>query len=82
MDEWNRFAERYGIDIIKVIMRSRCGPTQQPDVPRSRIGGCCLPKDEGLGILAYKHIHGFEDEIFSITPKAIDFNDNWSLYSD
>jgi len=34
----------------------------------------------GLGIWAYRHIHGFEDDIFKITPLAIDINDTRSLH--
>jgi UDP-N-acetyl-D-mannosaminuronate dehydrogenase len=33
-----------------------------------------------LGIWAYRHIHGFEDDIFKITPLAIDINDSRALH--
>jgi len=33
-----------------------------------------------LGVWAYKHIHGWEDDIFKITPMAIDINDQRSLH--
>jgi UDP-N-acetyl-D-mannosaminuronate dehydrogenase len=33
-----------------------------------------------LGLSAYRHIHGFEDNIFKITPMAIDINDTRSLH--
>jgi UDP-N-acetyl-D-glucosamine dehydrogenase len=36
--------------------------------------------DGGLGLWAYRHIHGFEDDIFKITPLAIDINDTRSLH--
>jgi UDP-N-acetyl-D-mannosaminuronate dehydrogenase len=46
------------------------------------VGGYCLPKDGGLGYWAYKHILGFEDgdEVFQITPTAININDTRGLH--
>lgn len=76
MDEWSLFAERNGIDLIKVINAIKVRPTHSNMIfPGPGIGGYCLPKDGGLGIWAYKHILGFEDDIFKITPMAIDIND-------
>ena len=81
MDEWSTFAERNGVDIIKVIEAIRVRPTHSSILfPGPGIGGYCLPKDGGLGIWAYKHIFGFEDAIFRITPLAIDINDTRALH--
>ncbi|MCX6998881.1 MAG: nucleotide sugar dehydrogenase [Candidatus Sumerlaeota bacterium] len=76
MDEWSLFAERNGVDILKVINAIKVRPTHNNIIfPGPGIGGYCLPKDGGLGYWAYKHILGFEDDIFKITPMAIDIND-------
>ena len=75
LDEWSLFAERNGVDIIKVIQAIKVRPTHSNMIfPGPGIGGYCLPKDGGLGMWAYKHILGFEDNIFKITPMAIDIN--------
>jgi UDP-N-acetyl-D-glucosamine dehydrogenase len=81
MDEWSIFAERNGIDLKKVIDAIRVRPTHSNIMfPGPGIGGYCLPKDGGLGIWSYKHIFGWEDEIFKITPMAIDINDRRALH--
>ncbi len=81
LDEWSLFAERNGVDLIKVIKAIKMRPTHSNMIfPGPGIGGYCLPKDGGLGIWAYKHILGFEDDIFKITPMAIDINDTRGLH--
>ena len=81
LDEWSLFAERNGVDLIKVIEAIKVRPTHSNIVfPGPGIGGYCLPKDGGLGMWAYHHIHGFEDDIFKITPLAIDINDTRALH--
>jgi len=81
MDEWCLFAERNGVDIVKVLEAIRVRPTHSNILmPGPGIGGYCLPKDGGLGMWAYKHICGFEDDIFKITPMAIDINDTRALH--
>ena len=81
LDEWSLFAERNGVDLIKVIEAIKIRPTHSNMIfPGPGIGGYCLPKDGGLGIWAYKHILGFEDEIFRITPMAININDTRGLH--
>ncbi len=82
LDEWSRFAERNGVDLLKVIKAIKVRPTHSNMIfPGPGIGGYCLPKDGGLGYWAYKHILGFSDEIFKITPMAIDINDTRGLHA-
>lgn len=82
MDEWSLFAERNGVDLKKVIDAIKVRPTHSNIMfPGPGIGGYCLPKDGGLGMWAYKHIFGWEDDIFRITPTAIDVNDTRSLHA-
>jgi len=81
LDEWSLFAERNGVDLIKVINAIKVRPTHNNIIfPGPGIGGYCLPKDGGLGVWAYRHIHGFEDDIFKMTPLAIDINDTRALH--
>ena len=81
LDEWSLFAERNGIDLKKVIEAVKVRPTHSNMIfPGPGIGGYCLPKDGGLGVWAYKHILGWEDDIFKVTPLAIDINDSRSLH--
>jgi nucleotide sugar dehydrogenase len=81
LDEWSLFAEQNGVDLIKVINAIKVRPTHSNIIfPGPGIGGYCLPKDGGLGLWAYKHIHGFEDNIFRITPLAINVNDTRALH--
>jgi UDP-N-acetyl-D-glucosamine dehydrogenase len=83
LDEWSIFAERNGVDLIKVIKAIKMRPTHSNIIfPGPGIGGYCLPKDGGLGYWAYKHILGFEDQsqVFKITPNAIDINDTRGLH--
>ena len=80
LDEWSCFCERNGVDLIKVIKAVKIRPTHSNIIfPGPGIGGYCLPKDGGLGVWAYRHLMGFEDEIFKITPEAININDTRPL---
>jgi UDP-N-acetyl-D-glucosamine dehydrogenase len=82
LDEWSLFAERNGVDLIKVIQAIKVRPTHSNIIfPGPGIGGYCLPKDGGLGLWSYKHILGWEDDIFRITPLAIDINDTRGLHA-
>jgi nucleotide sugar dehydrogenase len=81
LDEWSLFSERNGVDLIKVVNAIKVRPTHSNIIfPGPGIGGYCLPKDGGLGYWAYKHILGFDDDIFKITTAAIDINDTRSLH--
>ncbi len=84
LNEWSLFAERNGVDLIKVIKAIKMRPTHSNIIfPGPGIGGYCLPKDGGLGYWAYKHILGFADgdSLFKITPTAIDINDTRALHA-
>jgi len=83
LNEWSVFAERNGVDLIKVIKAIKMRPTHSNMIfPGPGVGGYCLPKDGGLGYWAYKHILGFEDgdDVFKITPTAININDTRGLH--
>ncbi len=81
LNEWSLFAERNGVDLIKVIKAIKVRPTHSNMIfPGPGIGGYCLPKDGGLGVWSYQTLMGFEDDIFKITPLAIDINDTRSLH--
>lgn len=80
LDEWSRFAEQNGVDLTKVIKAIKVRPTHSNIIfPGPGIGGYCLPKDGGLGMWSYKHILGFDDNLFKITPMAININDTRAL---
>jgi UDP-N-acetyl-D-glucosamine dehydrogenase len=81
LHEWSLFAERNGVDLIKVLEAIRMRPTHSNIIfPGPGIGGYCLPKDGGLGVWAYRTLMGFEDDIFKITPTAININDTRGLH--
>ncbi len=82
LDEWSLFAETNGVDLLKVIKAIKIRPTHNNIIfPGPGIGGYCLPKDGGLGLWAYKHLMGFENDIFKITPEAININDTRALHA-
>ena len=81
LHEWSLFAERNGVDLVKVVDAIKIRPTHSNMIfPGPGIGGYCLPKDGGLGVWAYQTLMGFEDDIFRITPAAIDINDTRALH--
>jgi UDP-N-acetyl-D-glucosamine dehydrogenase len=83
LNEWSIFAERNGVDLVKVVKAIKMRPTHDNIIfPGPGIGGYCLPKDGGLGYWAYQHVLGFGDgdSVFKITPTAIDINDTRGLH--
>jgi nucleotide sugar dehydrogenase len=83
LNEWSMFAERNGVDLMKVVHAIKMRPTHSNIIfPGPGIGGYCLPKDGGLGYWAYRHILGFEDgdSIFRMSTAAIDVNDTRALH--
>jgi len=82
LNEWSLFAETNGVDLIKVVDAIKVRPTHSNIIfPGPGIGGYCLPKDGGLGLWAYKHLMGYENDIFKITPQAITINDTRALHA-
>ena len=81
LNEWSLFAEANGVDLLKVINAIKVRPTHSNIMfPGPGIGGYCLPKDGALGLWANKHLMGFENDIFKITPQAININDTRPLH--
>jgi len=82
MHEWSTFSERNGVDLVKVLKAIKVRPTHSNIMfPGPGIGGYCLPKDGGLGFWSYHTLMGFNDDIFRITPAAIDINDTRGLHA-
>ena len=80
MDEWSRFAERQGVDLVKVIEAIKVRPTHSNLMfPGPGIGGYCLPKDGALGQWGVRHLLGDEAAAFPITTAAININDTRGL---
>ena len=75
------FCQRNGVDLVKVIDAIKIRPTHSNIIfPGPGIGGYCLPKDGALGVWAYRHLMGFDDELFKMTPLAINVNDSRALH--
>jgi nucleotide sugar dehydrogenase len=82
LHEWSIFSERNGVDLIKVLEAIRVRPTHSNILfPGPGIGGYCLPKDGGLGMWSYRHLMGFQDDIFQVTPQVININDTRALHA-
>lgn len=82
MAEWGLYAEKTGVDLVKVVKAIKVRPTHCNILfAGPGVGGYCLPKDGGLGVWSYKNILNFQDHIFKITPLAIDINDTKALHA-
>ncbi|MRR57857.1 MAG: GDP-mannose dehydrogenase [Deltaproteobacteria bacterium] len=82
LHEWSVFAEQNGVDLIKIINAIKVRPTHSNMIfPGPGIGGYCLPKDGGLGLWAYNTLMGFDEDIFKITPLAININDTRAIHA-
>ena len=82
MDEWSLFAERNGIDLVKVIAAIKVRPTHSNLLfPGPGIGGYCLPKDGALGMWADQNILGGTADGLPLTTAAININDTRSLHA-
>ncbi len=67
LDEWSTFSERNGVDLIKVLQAIKVRPTHSNIIfPGPGVGGYCLPKDGALGQWAYRHLLGFQNDIFKV----------------
>ncbi len=81
LDEWSLFAERTGIDLVKLIQAIQVRPTHSNILfPGPGIGGYCLPKDGALGRWAYRQLLGFAEEELPLTTAAININDTRGLH--
>jgi len=82
LHEWSVFSEQNGVDLLKIIDAIKVRPTHSNMIfPGPGIGGYCLPKDGGLGVWAYHTLMGFDDDLFRITPLAININDTRALHA-
>ena len=82
MDEWSRFAEAAGVDMVKVIQAIKVRPTHSNLMfPGPGVGGYCLPKDGALGVWAWRHLLGGRPDLFKFTPQAININDTRGLHA-
>jgi len=82
MDEWSRFAEEAGVDLVKVIEAIKVRPTHSNIMfPGPGVGGYCLPKDGALGMWAYRRLFHGRESLFKFTPLAINVNDTRGLHT-
>jgi nucleotide sugar dehydrogenase len=84
MHEWSVFAERAGVDMLKIIDIIRQRPSHDNMLfPGPGVGGYCLPTDSGLGVWGYRQLLGWHDgeEVFRLTPSIVDVNDTRALHA-
>jgi UDP-N-acetyl-D-glucosamine dehydrogenase len=75
VDEWGRFAERAGVDLLAVIEAIRMRPTHQNIMrPGFGVGGYCLSKDPLLLGVGARDFFGLSDLPFSFCEAAVKTN--------
>lgn len=82
MEEWGRFAEDIGIDLLEVIDAIRMRPTHSNlRQPGFGVGGYCLTKDPLMARLAAREIFKLHGHDFPFSSKAVEVNDKMPLVS-
>jgi len=75
VDEWGRFAERAGVDLLAVIQAIRRRPTHQNIMrPGFGVGGYCLTKDPLLVGVGAREFFGLNDLSFPFAEAAVRTN--------
>lgn len=75
VDEWGRFAERAGVDLMAVIQAIRMRPTHQNIMrPGLGVGGYCLTKDPLLLGVGARDFFGISDLDFPFCESAVKVN--------
>jgi UDP-N-acetyl-D-glucosamine dehydrogenase len=76
IEEWGRFAERAGIDLMAVIQAIRVRPTHRNMMrPGFGVGGYCLTKDPLLVGIGARELFGFSDLTFPFCEAAVRTNE-------
>lgn len=75
MEEWGRFAEALGVDLLEVIATIRTRPTHSNmRRPGFGVGGYCLTKDPLLAQVSARELHGRSDLEFPFSTLAVAVN--------
>jgi UDP-N-acetyl-D-glucosamine dehydrogenase len=82
MEEWGRFAETVGIDLLEVVSTIRRRPTHSNmRQPGFGVGGYCLTKDPLLGVVAAHQLFELEASDFPFSTLAVETNRRMPLVS-
>jgi UDP-N-acetyl-D-glucosamine dehydrogenase len=75
MEEWGRFAEAVGVDLMQVIATIRERPTHSNmRSPGFGVGGYCLTKDPLFATVSARELHGRADLRFPFSTLAVAVN--------
>jgi UDP-N-acetyl-D-glucosamine dehydrogenase len=75
IDEWSRFAERAGVDLMAVLRAIRMRPTHRNIMqPGFGVGGYCLTKDPLLPGIGARDLFGMTDLSFPFCEAAVRIN--------